>query len=249
LGALASPGGRTAYFTTDSLKDWFLEGDFMKRNGTTIELLAPINRTVFQMSRQQFRSVAFVLLYLLAHAAFAQLSMAQVPVYEITPVESSIKFDVESSVAIKGTFNKWNATLTFQSRELSTGVLDIRIEADSVDTGSGLKNGKLRGKNFFNVKEDPYITFRSTKITQTGPLTFELDGDFTIRGVTKKEKLNLTDSGKGSPSGIIFGTMAFDRKDYGMNSGIPFIKIANRVEVSVNLKWKRISGPPPAFER
>jgi hypothetical protein len=41
--------------------------------------------------------------------------------------------------------------------------------------------------------------------------------------------------------------MAFDRKDYGMNSGIPFIKIANRVEVSVNLRWKRISGPPPAF--
>jgi len=78
-----------------------------------------------------------------------------------------------------------------------------------------------------------------------GPLTFELDGDFTIRGLTKKEKLKLTDTGKGSPSGI----MAFDRKDYGMNSGIPFIKIANRVEVSVTLKWKRISGLPPAFEQ
>ena len=128
-------------------------------------------------------------------------------------------------------------------------MLDIRIEADSVDAGSGLKNGKLRGKDFFNVTEDPYITFRSTKITQTGPLTFELDGDFTIRGVTKKEKLKLTDSGKGSPSGSISGTMAFDRKDYGMNSGIPFIKIANRVEVSVNLKWKRIGGLPPAFEQ
>ena len=221
----------------------------MKRNGTTIELPAPDNRAVFEVSRQKFRSVAFVLLCLLAHVAFPQRSVAQAPVYEITPVESSIKFDVESSVAIKGTFNKWNAALTFQTRELSTGVLDIKIEADSVDTGSGLKNGKLRGKNFFNVKEDPYITFRSTKITQTGPLTFELDGDFTIRGVTKKEKLKLTDSGKGSLSGSIFGTMAFDRKDYGMNSGIPFIKIANRVEVNVNLKWKRISGLPPLFEQ
>src|SRR5207253_1889270 len=68
-------------------------------------------------------------------------------------------------------------------------------------------------------------------------------------GVTKKEKLKLTDSGNGSPSGNIIGTMAFDRKEYGMNSGIPFIKIANRVEVSVNLRWKRISGPPPVFEQ
>ena len=40
--------------------------------------------------------------------------------------------------------------------------------------------------------------------------------------------------------------MAFDRKDYGMNSGIPFIRIADRVEVTVDLKVKRVSGPPVA---
>ena len=221
----------------------------MKRNRAFARLSLAAPHMTLEVSRRVLHSVPFALVCLLAQAAFPQGSAGQAPVYEITPVESSIKFDVESSAAIKGTFSKWNATLTFQTRELSTGVLDISIEADSVDTGSGLKNGKLRGKDFFNVKEDPYITFRSTKITQTGPLTFELDGDFTIRGVTKKEKLKLTDSGKGSLSGSIFGTMAFDRKDYGMNSGIPFIKIANRVEVSVNLKWKRISGPPPAFEQ
>jgi hypothetical protein len=38
--------------------------------------------------------------------------------------------------------------------------------------------------------------------------------------------------------------MAFDRKQYGMNSGIPFIKIADRVEVTLDLKGKRVSGPP-----
>jgi len=35
-----------------------------------------------------------------------------------------------------------------------------------------------------------------------------------------------------------------DRKQYGMNSGIPFIKIADRVEVTVDLNGKRVSGPP-----
>jgi len=43
--------------------------------------------------------------------------------------------------------------------------------------------------------------------------------------------------------------MAFDRKEFGMNSGIPFIKIADRVEVSVNLKGKRISGPPMVLKK
>ena len=45
------------------------------------------------------------------------------------------------------------------------------------------------------------------------------------------------------------GTMAFDRKEYGMNSGIPFIRIADRVEVSVDLKAKRVSGPPLVFKK
>jgi hypothetical protein len=47
----------------------------------------------------------------------------------------------------------------------------------------------------------------------------------------------------------IDGTMAFDRKDYGMNKSIPFIKIANRVEVNVSLKWKRVSGASPVFQQ
>jgi polyisoprenoid-binding protein YceI len=171
-----------------------------------------------------------------------------VPVFEITPVESSIKFDVDASVAIKGTFDKWDATLTFASPDVSTGVLEIRIQAASVDTGSGMKNGKLKGKDFFDVDHNPFITFKSTKIEQTGPDTFAVDGDFTIRGVTRHEKLALTVSGKGTGSGTIVGTMAFDRKEYGMNSGIPFIKIADRVEVSVSLKGRRISGPPLALK-
>lgn len=172
-----------------------------------------------------------------------------VPVFKITPVESKIKFDVEASVDIAGTFDKWDAALTFTSTDVTTGVLDIKIQADSVDTGSGMKNGKLKGKDFFDVKRNPVITFKSTRIEQTGPNAFSVDGDFTIRGVTKHEKLVLTVSGAGTGSGTIAGIMAFDRKEYGMNSGIPFIKIADRVEVSVNLKGERISGPPLALKQ
>jgi len=168
-------------------------------------------------------------------------------VFEVTPVESKVNFEVKASVAIQGKFDKWKATLTFASTDVSTCVLDVEIEADSVDTGSGMKNGKLKGKNFFDVKNNPLITFKSTKIVQTGPDAFEVDGNFTIRGVTKAEKLTLTVTGAGTGSGTIQGAMAFDRKQYGMNSGIPFIKIADRVEVSVNLKAKRVSGPPLAL--
>ena len=186
---------------------------------------------------------------LMAFLASPRASYAQVPTYEVTPTESSINFGVESSVSIKGIFEKWNASIKFSSSDVRSAVLDIEIEANSVNTGSHVKDNKLKGKDFFNAKESPLITFKSTKIIQTGPNTFDIEGNFTIRGVTKTEKLTLTSDSKGTPTGSLDGTMAFDRKDYGMTSGIPFIKIANRVEVNVRLKWRRISGPPPVFQQ
>src|SRR6266436_2421197 len=180
-------------------------------------------------------SMRLAVLGLLVSALFPSVSRAQAPVFAISPpTDSSVKFTVKASVAILGTFDKWDSTLTFTSTDVTTGVLDIKIQADSINTGSGMKDGKLKSKDFFDVKQDPLITFHSTKIVQTGPNTFDVQGDFTIRGVSKSETLNLTLSGEGTGSGDIKGTMAFDRKDYGMNSGIPFIRIADRVEVTVD---------------
>ncbi len=185
------------------------------------------------------------ILCLLTFAVFPSVSKAQTaPVFEITPVASWIKFDVKASVNIAGKFDKWDASLKFASPDETTGVLEIKIQADSVDTGSSMKNGKLKGKDFFDVENNPVITFKSTKVVRTGLDTYEVDGDFTIRGVSNPEKLTLVVSGKGTGSGEIKGKMVFNRRDYGMNKGIPFIRIADHVEVNFHLEAKRVSGPP-----
>ena len=193
------------------------------------------------------------LFILLPSGVLSSVTQAQdsagVPVFEISQTGSTIQFAVKASIAIAGTFDKWNATLTFKSPDVTTAALDVEIQAASVDTGNGLKDSKLKSADFFDVENNPLITFKSTKVVQTGGNTFELDGNFTIRGVTKPEKLTLTVSGRGTGSGTIKGTMAFDRKDYGMNSGIPFIRIADRVEVTVDLKGKRVGGPPVVFKQ
>jgi polyisoprenoid-binding protein YceI len=183
-------------------------------------------------------------LCLVASAVLSPPSRAQVPVFKIVQEDSSIKFSVKASVALEGTFQKWDATVKFTSPDISTGILEIKIQADSVNTGSGMKDGKLKSKDFFDAKDNPTITFLSKKFVQTAPDTIEVQGDFTIRGVTKPETLTFALTGVGTGTGEIKGTMAFDRKEFGLNSGIPFIKIADRVEVTVNLKGTRVSGPP-----
>jgi polyisoprenoid-binding protein YceI len=187
--------------------------------------------------------------FLLASALLTPESPAQAPVFVITPEQSTITFYVKSSVNIEGHFDKWDATLTFTSPNISTGVLDIKIQADSVNTGSGMKDNKLKSKDFFDVKHDPFITFKSTKIVRTNPTTFQVQGNFTIRGVTKPDALLLTTDTEGKGVGEIKGTMAFDRKDYGVDGRIPFIKIADRVEVTIAFQATRVSGPSVIFDQ
>ena len=195
-------------------------------------------------TRKVLQVVAVVVAGLIAPLARAQ----DVPVVSVIHHESKIKFFVKASVALEGKFDRWTSTLTFTSSDVTSGVLEIAIQADSVDTGSGMKNGKLKSEKFFDVKNNPVITFHSTKIVQTSPTTFEVDGDFTIRGVSNPEKLTLTLPSAGKGLDHIDGKMVFDQKDYGMNSGIPFIKIADHVEVTIALTAKQVSGPPLIFK-
>jgi len=174
---------------------------------------------------------------------------ADIPIIKVSPVKSTITFAVKASVPIEGTFSSWDATLTFTSNHVEDGALDIKIQAASVNTGSRIKNDKLKSKDFFDASQDPYITFRSSKIVQTGRFTFDLPGTFTIRGVSKPETLTFTGKREGSTQAEIKGTMAFDRKEFGMDSGIPFIRIADRVEVNVDLDVDRVSGPPILFKQ
>ena len=190
-----------------------------------------------------------LLLCLLLSPIVRAQSSKGVPVYQITPVQSKVDFSVKASIALEGTFEKWNATLKFTSDDVSTGVLDVKIDGASVNTGSHMKDDKLRSKDFFDVKNDPYITFHSTKIVQTAPHTFDVQGTFTIRGVSKPETLVFVADRDAPGTGEINGTMAFDRKEFGMNSGIPFIKIADRVEVTIDFKATRTSGPPLIFKQ
>ena len=188
----------------------------------------------------------WIALGLLALMAAPAVSRAEAPVFAIQP-GSTVTFRVKASIPIQGRFDRWKSTLTFTSPEPTTGVLAVNIDAGSVNTGSGLTDGTLKSDQFFDVKNHPAISFRSTKVTQTGPASFSVVGNLTIRGVSKPETLVLKTTRDGS-GGDVKGTMTFNRKDFGMNGGVPLVKIADSVDVILNLKAKRVSGPPVAVK-
>lgn len=194
-----------------------------------------------------------IALSLAATLTFSAVTHAQfspgAPVYEITPGTSKIAFYVKASVRLDGDFEKWNAALAFTSTDPSTGLLTIKIRADSVNTGSTRKDEKLKGKDCFDVEEYPYITFQSTKIMQTGLHNFDVPGTFTLRGISKAETLSFKADREGEGTGEIQGTLWFDRKDFGLGGHVHFVTIADRVELLVDFKATRVGGPPLLFKQ
>jgi polyisoprenoid-binding protein YceI len=167
-------------------------------------------------------------------------SRAQVPVFQVTPIQSSIRFNLASSRPLTGNFDKWNATLTFASADPTSAVLQVEIRTASVHSRDDKNDGELKSKDLLNVAQDPVISFKSNKVVQTGKTTYDLVGTFTMHGVSKPATLNLVIADQGGGSGYVQGVVPFDLKDYGMTSSR---KIDEHGEVDLNLKAKQVSGP------
>src|SRR6202021_4037823 len=98
--------------------------------------------------RYVLASAACLMIFLASPGA----SYAQVPTYEVTPEESSIKFGVDSSVSIKGIFEKWNASIKFSSRDVRSAVLDIEFKANGANPEGNGREKNERGRFFLTPK-------------------------------------------------------------------------------------------------
>jgi len=167
-------------------------------------------------------------------------SRAQVPVFQVTPTQGSIRFNLRSSMPLAGNFDKWNATLTFASRDPTSAVFQVEIQTASVHSRNSKNDDELKSRDLLNVAQDPVISFKSSKVVQTGKTTYDLVGTFAMRGVSKPATLSLVIADQGGGSGYIQGVVPFDLKVYGMTSSR---KIDERGEVDLNLKTEQVSGP------
>jgi polyisoprenoid-binding protein YceI len=181
-----------------------------------------------------------VICLFLASTMLCLPSQAQVPVFQVTPIQSSIRVNTASSSPLTGNFDKWNASLTFASRDPTSAALQVEIQTASVHSRNSKNDDELKSKDLLNVAEDPVISFKSDKVVQTGKTTYDLVGTFTMRGVSKPATLKLVIADQGGGSGNVQGIVPFDLKDFGMISSR---KKDERGEVDLNLKAEQVSGP------
>lgn len=76
-------------------------------------------------------------------------------------------------------------------RAAKSGSVDVTIDAKSVNTGSALFNGHIQGEDFFDTAQYPTITFKSNKVKFDGDKVASVDGDLTVKGITKPVTLTV----------------------------------------------------------
>ncbi len=77
-------------------------------------------------------------------------------------------------------------------QEAKTGSVDITIDTTSVETGNEAFNGHIQGPDFLDTANHPTATFKSTKVNFDGDKPVSVDGDLTIKGVTKQVSFEIT---------------------------------------------------------
>lgn len=131
---------------------------------------------------------------------------------------------------VHGQFREFDASIDFDPGNVEATRVDFQINAASVETFWAARDKDLRSRNFLNVEEHPYITFKTTQVTPTGTDTADVTGDVTILGVTQpitfKAKLNKLAPSPFRKDTTIAGftvTGQLDRTKFGMNYAAPAI--------------------------
>jgi polyisoprenoid-binding protein YceI len=145
--------------------------------------------------------------------------------WAIDPVHSSIAFSVRHLVVskVRGVFDTFSGTITVAE----DGTASVRAEIDvaSVDTRNAQRDAHLKSADFFDVENHPTATFVSTSVREDGAAHL-VDGDFTLKGVTKPVTLRLEFNGvnPGMGHGEVAGFEAsavLNRKDFGIDIDMP----------------------------
>jgi polyisoprenoid-binding protein YceI len=162
-------------------------------------------------------SVAFVL---------AAARDAQAETFKLDPVHSFIVFQVGhlNLGHAWGLFVAPTGSIAIDDADPSKSSIQVEVKADSFNTANERRDAHVEGPDFFDSKQFPTISFRSTSVKKTGDKTYEASGDITLHGVTKPLTVTLTKLGErdtGRPFGYRVAyetTFTIKRTDFGITT-------------------------------
>ncbi|RJR20271.1 MAG: polyisoprenoid-binding protein [Nitrospiraceae bacterium] len=168
--------------------------------------------------------------YVLAVFVLCSLSFpfaVQAAEWQYDTTHTRFYFEIDHTFAkVRGYFEDFSGTFRFDPKNPKDGKIDVEIKVKSINTGVPKRDNHLRSGDFFDVAKYPLITFKSKKITHKEGGVYLVEGDFTMKDVTKTLVLPLIYLGtKDNPlqeGELVAGfetKLTIDRFDYHVGTG------------------------------
>ena len=143
--------------------------------------------------------------------------------YTIDKAHSEVLFQVRHLISkVRGRFSDFSGTIAFDYEDPANSTVGLQVQAASIDTAEPNRDTHLRSDDFFAADTFPTLDFKSTRIASRGKNLYDVEGDLTIRGVTKRIVLPITHLGAakdpwGNEKIAFEGEVTINRKDFGLN--------------------------------
>jgi polyisoprenoid-binding protein YceI len=165
--------------------------------------------------------------------------------WSIDPVHSEVGFSVRHMMVskVRGKFKTFSGKLVTGESPLASSV-SAEIDLASLDTGNEDRDAHIKSADFFEVETHPTMTYTSTGVRQDGG-DFILDGDLTLKGVTKSVPLKLELNGFGADAygGFRSGFTAtgeINRRDFNVNFSAPMqnggVVVADKINLHLEIE-------------
>jgi polyisoprenoid-binding protein YceI len=174
--------------------------------------------------------------------------------YTFDKAHTNVGFQVRHIFTlVSGKFTDFAGTIQVDRAKPESSTVEFTIQAKSIDTSEPRRDDHLRSPDFFDVANNPTITFKSTSLKANGKDSWLVTGDLTMHGVTKQVVLPVTLLGEGKDPfgnekmGLETG-LTISRKDYGLtwNKTLETGGVLVADEVKIQIAIEANKAKPPA---
>jgi len=165
--------------------------------------------------------------------------------WEIDPSHTTVEFVARHLLTkVRGRFTSFSGAIEVAENPEDSSA-SVAIEAASIETHTQQRDDHLRSGDFLEAERFPKLTFRSTALRPTGPSTFELDGDLTIKDVTRAvtldtEFLGTHDSPFGTQTASFSAKTEIDRGDWDMTWNVVIetggLLVGKKVQIELEIE-------------
>ena len=117
--------------------------------------------------------------------------------WQFDPLHSELRFKIRHLMIsnVSGSFKQFNVDMETLGEDITSAKIRVMADIESINTGNEQRDAHLRNGDFFDATTHPQLEFNSTSIEQTDDENYILNGDLTMKGVTRPAKLALEYSG------------------------------------------------------